>query len=278
MLTNFQKKIVQALVSNRNENSYFAGSSVFNEKRRRFSGDLDIFHPNSDECERYFNKDISILEEADFQVEIIRQHTNPFFAKGIIRRGTNHTEIDWAFDSGYRFFPAQKHPKFGYVLHEYDLLVGKIFACASRETVRDYFDLCDAWHRGMPVVEFIFAAPACDPGYSPTDLLDSMSFISRYRPEHFDRLDLGKKMNAKELADLCIQCKKLFVNLVQTARESFKQLPFMEIGTLFLNKDTLKAFLPTEEELANNDFIRNTGRNYSPAFIMEDADDVHRPS
>jgi hypothetical protein len=278
MLTKFQNDIIRALVCNRSENSYFAGSSVFNEARRRMSGDLDIFHPSSEECERAFRSDLVALEKAGFSVEVTKQCLAPFFAKGVIRAGDERTEVDWAFDSGYRFFPAQKHPKFGHVLHEYDLLVGKIFACASREAVRDYFDLCDAWERGLPVVECIFAAPACDPGYSPVDLLDSMSFLSRYRPEHFEQLDFGVKLNKKELADLCVHCKKQFVKMTQTAREAFKSMPFMEAGTLFLKKDTLKAFLPTLAELEQGDFIRNQGSNYAPTIIVEDDDDDSGPS
>ena len=271
MLSTIQRDVINSLVSNRNENSYFAGSSVFNEMRQRMSGDLDVFHPSSEECEKSFTHDVSTLKETGFAVEIVREGQNPFFAKAIIRRGEEQTEMDWAFDSGYRFFPAQKHPQFGYVLHEYDLLVGKIFACSSRMAVRDYYDICDAWRRGLPVVECLLAAPACDPGYSPEALLDAMGFHSKYRPEMFKELDFGKTLDDKELLDLCRWCKTMFIAMSRAARTAFKQLPFTEAGTLFLKKDTLKAFLPTPEELEKGDFVRNTGRNYSPAFLARDS-------
>ncbi|MDR0490070.1 MAG: nucleotidyl transferase AbiEii/AbiGii toxin family protein [Oscillospiraceae bacterium] len=275
MLSNIQRDIIKILAQNRNENSYFAGGSVFNVDGPRTSHDLDIFHPDSDECEKAFNSDLVELQRAGLLVKVLKKHNEPFFAKASVCQDKEATEVDWAFDTGYRFFPAQKHHEFGYVLHEYsDVLVGKILACAGRMVVRDYYDLCHGWQRGLPVVECFLAAQACDPGYSPTILLESISFRSKYRPEMFSDLILGgKELEGKALADMCVWCKTMLISMSRAVITAMETIPFTEYGTLFLRKDTFKAFLPTPEELEKGDFIRNTGRNYAPAFLVEESDE-----
>jgi hypothetical protein len=214
MLNDIQRDVIKSLVENRNEYSYFSGSTVFNLDDPRMSGDLDIFHPTSENCEKAFKLDVASLRDAGYTVTILREYTTPFFAKVTVSRKGESTEVDWAFDTGYRFFPAQAHPQFGFALHEYDLLVGKIFACASRMAVRDYYDLCHAWERGLPVVGCLIAAPACDPGYSPEALLvDAMGFHSKYRPKMFQELKFEQNMRDEDLSELCIRCKKLFVEM-----------------------------------------------------------------
>jgi len=108
--------------------------------------------------------------------------------------------------------------------------------------------------------------PACDPGYSSVALLDAMGFHSKYRPEIFRALDFGKELSDAELSKMCVWCKTMFVEMSQAARTAFEQVPFSEAGTLYPQKGTLKAFLPTPEEFERGDFIRDTAATIALCF------------
>lgn len=266
MLTPVQKIVIKTLCANRSENSFLGGGSMLNRNCRRMSEDIDVFHSDSVDARHAFDADCEALQSAGFDIQIQAVHENPFFAKVLAFDSSGErTQLDWTTDSGHRFFPAQKHPEYGYILHDVDILVGKIFACVGRNVVRDYYDVCSAWLRGEPVVECLFAAPACDPGYSPLELLDAMSWSSQYRVEHLRELDFGKDMSEEDCKALLRSCKAAFLEMSSVARQTFERLPVDEAGTLFLRPLTLKPYFPSDEEFREGgNFLRNCGRSFCP--------------
>lgn len=64
------------------------------------------------------------------------QRRERLFHQASIGRAGESTKLEWVVDSDYRFYPAQRDPDFGYVLHPADLATNKIMAAAGRRECR----------------------------------------------------------------------------------------------------------------------------------------------
>jgi hypothetical protein len=270
MLNGFQREIIRIIIVNRNEASYFGGGSALNYNTHRISDDLDIFHCSSEKCRMAYENDIHTLGSAGYNVETIRKHENPFFAKAKILKDNEQTNIDWVPDSGFRFFPVQKHEELGYVLHQGDLLVNKLLTCASRRAVRDYYDLCLAWHNGLPLLESLVAAPGCDPGYTAETILEGIHFQSRYQVADFEELMFAQKLSPAQYQKMAVWCKNKLIDFTRQAYDAFQRIRIEDLGCFYLKKETMEIFLPTEEDFTKENYIRNQGRNFNPTLIVQE--------
>jgi len=70
-LTKFQSEVLAVIVSNRSEQSHFAGGLVLNasEESARFSNDFDMFHDAIVDLDQHSLRDVAALEAAGYEVE-----------------------------------------------------------------------------------------------------------------------------------------------------------------------------------------------------------------
>src|SRR3546814_17057829 len=87
--------------------------------------------------------------------------------------GPQPLKLEWAHDSGFRFFPAQEDEEFGFVLHPADLTTNKVLTIADRQEARDVYDLVSL-SETVPIAAAIIAEPAKDPGYTPESLIAAL--------------------------------------------------------------------------------------------------------
>lgn len=269
MLTNFQKILLPLLAANRNESSYVAGGTLLNVSHPRNSQDIDIFHDDTRVCRKAFQMDTEMLKSNGYDVETIRTPEKNGIGEVVVSDAEgNSTLIQWAVDSAYRFFPVEVDPEFGFKLNYHDLATNKILALAGRAEVRDYYDMCEMIRTGKPVAAYVWAACAKDPGYSPTSLLEYMSFNSRYQADDFEAIDASKKMTIGE-------CKELFLGMFHSAVAQFKLAPLEDQGVLYLTKEDHTVFFPSAEDFASNNFLKHNARAYGsvPQFADCGEDD-----
>jgi hypothetical protein len=71
-LTDFQKEVLEVIVSNRSDLSHFAGGMVLNAPAdsSRFSEDFDIFQNEVEDLVNSSERDVTALREAKFEVDI----------------------------------------------------------------------------------------------------------------------------------------------------------------------------------------------------------------
>lgn len=274
MLTNFQKRIVRVLAQFRNEGSYFAGGSSLNLNYPRRSSDFDIFHDDIQACTKSFVIDIGALRQSGFEVQVLRTPQKHGVGAAEVRKDGETSEVEWAADTAFRFFPVEEHPELGFMLNTHDLAINKILALAGRREVRDYYDVCTLVWDARPVVAYVWAACGKDPGYTPELLLDQMAFNSRYQQDEFESctdIDPGCRLKITE-------CKKLFMGMANSAREAFAHAPLEDVGCLYLNSEGV-PFFPKSEELAAGLFFRHFGRPFgaAPEFPEEDEGNEPRP-
>src|SRR5438093_1557373 len=147
-VTPFQKTVSNLIADNRRRSgeSYVAGGAALNELigGRRVSDDLDIFHDTAEAVHREFDEDAAVLVDAGLTVNIRRQWNT--FVEATIETGTEHTVLQWAFDSAFRLFPLVEHVELGLTLHPFDLAANKVLALVGRAMPRDWIDImeCDA--------------------------------------------------------------------------------------------------------------------------------------
>lgn len=267
MLNNFQKEIVEILSENRREYSYFSGGSILNLDFPRKSADFDIFQDDIVECEKSFVTDIGILRSNGYSVEIEMEPSKNGIGKVSVCREGESTRIEWAVDSAFRFFPVEKDPALGFKLNYHDLAINKILAQAGRIEVRDYYDVCEMIRAGKPIVAYVWAACGKDPGYSPALLLDTMARNSKFQKEDFLFIDADddKKMTITE-------CKSLFVEMLNAARDAYQFAPIEEQGCLYFDVDTKEVFFPSEEDFIKGRYVKHEGRMFGsyPEFKTDD--------
>src|SRR3546814_15131348 len=86
-----------------------------------------------------FRSDAHLLHKNGFTVHWNRQGTGIW--SGEVMGGPQPLKLEWAHDSGFRFFPAQEDEEFGFVLHPADLTTNKVLTIADRQEARDVYDL-----------------------------------------------------------------------------------------------------------------------------------------
>jgi hypothetical protein len=60
------------------------------------------------------------------------------------------TELQWAFDSAFRFFPLMEYAELGLTLHPFDLATNKVLALVGRAVPRDWVDIIECDSRLQP--------------------------------------------------------------------------------------------------------------------------------
>lgn len=237
-LSPFQKQIMQLLTPQRGFESYVAGGAPIAAVSDRRSVDFDIFHDRAELLADAVVQDTKALADAGFQVEWIRQSESMCTAQVV--GGPEPLKIDWAQDSAFRFYPAQRDPDFGYVLHPADLATNKVLAAAGRSEPRDLVDLITL-NSKIPIPSAIIAAPAKDPGFTPEMLCEYITRFSRHRPEDFDTLLSDKPIDGKAVLQEIRQA-------VHETQELLLQLPSEAIGKLYL--ENFVCVVPKPGELS----------------------------
>lgn len=239
MLSEYQERILAILAPLRNERSYVAGSTPLNISLERLSSDIDIFCDTAEICQTSFLHDAAAFAKAGMIPTITRNSGS--FLEAHVKEGNASTVIQWLNDSPWRFFPAREDPIFGFRLDERDLVVNKILALASREAVRDYYDICRLIIDNEPVGAYVFAACGKDPGYTPESLLSAISFAARlWREEDLANID-GGKLGITE-------CREAMNGMIRKTLETFPHIPAKHAGAMFLLEPDGKPVLPGQND------------------------------
>jgi hypothetical protein len=222
-----QSKVLLAIAKNRTPESMIAGGLALNQHGPRYSNDIDIFQDNAKALPAALAPDHSALHQAGCQVKIERETRS--FVSATVSNGVDSTEIDWAVDSSYRFFPAMPDHQYGYKLHLFDLATMKALAAAGRSEARDSVDLLmiDRHYVGLGAV--LWAAVAKDEGYSPQSLASYISRFSGHSEAEYARLALTKQVSAKEM-------KGNLLEALSRANTFFEYAPPESVGHVFLDR------------------------------------------
>jgi hypothetical protein len=225
-LTDFQRTVLRLLAGNRSPESYLAGGAALQiaPNSRRFSRDLDFFHDSERRVAEAFQADRDRLESSGFSVDI--EFSLPGNVRALVSREGEHTRIDWAHDSAWRFMPVIRDEASGYRLHDIDLAINKLLALAGRDEPRDYVDALDAHQRILSLGALVWAAAGKDPGLSPHAIHELLKRRGRPRQEELDRLHLARPWDAGE-------AKALWLRALDEARAFIDERPAEELGCLY---------------------------------------------
>ena len=197
-LSSLQVRILRALASQRDPESYVAGGTVLNRDGPRVSEDIDIFHDREAGVAAAADLDAAMLEREGFELEWLRRE--PGLHAAVVRRDGDMTRLEWARDSDFRFFATMRDELFGYRLHLLDLATNKVLAAAGRREPRDVLDLLHVHDRYLPLGAVVWAAVAKDPGYSPESLIGEVRRNARYRQDDFTDFAAGGAIDAGDVS------------------------------------------------------------------------------
>jgi hypothetical protein len=231
-VTEFQSAILKLLAVRRKElgESYVAGGVALNQLicSARLSRDIDLFHDTEAALASTWVGDRDLLRASGYDVQVLREALS-FVEARVVQNG-EHTLMQWARDSAYRFFPLITDEILGLTLHPFDLATNKVLAMAGRVEPRDWVDviLCDEHVQGFGYL--VWAACGKDPGFNPDSLLAAAA-CAHYSQDEIDTLDfMGPLPDAKVLG-------KRWHEMLDSARQIVKRLPFEEVGTCIVSKD-----------------------------------------
>lgn len=225
--SDFQTRVLRLIAANRSPQSHIAGGLALNVDFSRLSGDIDIFHDVQADLARTSVEDATTLERAGLTVEWIRQFPSIHSAR--VTGPDGSTELDWAVDSDFRFFPAEEDPLLGWRLHPFDLATNKALAAAARKEPRDAVDLVQIHESLFPLGAVVWAAVAKDPGYSPLSLLDMIGRFARYQEADMARVISTPRWTA---ADLSRRLKAAIAD----ADAFIEAMPAEEAGRVYLKQ------------------------------------------
>lgn len=252
-LTDFQASIALLLAKNRTEDSHLAGGAALHIEPQslRFSQDLDYFHDSDRRVAEAFAADENLLREAKFALQIeIRQ---PGYIRARVSNSKEVTKIEWSYDTAWRFMPAQKDTRCGYLLHPIDLAINKVLALVGRTEARDLLDVIDADKRLLSLGALCWAAAGKDPGLNPVSILELLKRRGRVRPEDLHRLHLNRKI---ELSDIVAQWRAA----LDAAEVFVSQRPLEELGCLYLHLKQKTFYSPLLEERRDKDYAVHWGQ------------------
>jgi hypothetical protein len=257
-VTPFQSDILKLLARNRRARgeSYVAGGVALNlllDGARR-SRDIDLFHDTETALRESFRMDRERLLSAGYQLDLLRDE--PWFVEARVSLDSESTELQWARDSAFRFFPLIEDERMGLALHPFDLATNKTLAMAGRLEVRDWVDLLKADESLQPLGLLVWAACGKDPGFNPVSLL---ALIKRHRycqPE-LDKLDFeGPPPSAAQLG-------RRWLEMREAAGPLIDALPAEHAGECVLT-DGGELFRGDAQQLsdalANNRLLFHPGR------------------
>ena len=224
-LTRLQAEIFRVLAAHRDPESYVAGSTYLTRQGPRYSGDIDIFHDREDRVARAAQEDTAALEATCFNVSWQRRELSLYQA--IVSKGGEETKLEWAQDADFRFYPAQRDPDFGYVLHPADLATNKMMAAAGRREPRVIVDLVFIHDHILPLGAVVWAAAGKSLGFTPEGLINEVRRLARYRDEDFKRVLSDPPVDG----DLVMRRLR---QALEAADAFVRRMPTEKIGLLFL--------------------------------------------
>lgn len=224
-LSKIQSDVLRFLASQRDPESYVAGSSPLNRNNPRYSGDIDVFHDREERVARAYAEDSALLREQGFSLEELRRE--PAFYAVLVRRGDEVTKLEWVVDSDFRFFPTVRDESFGYVLHPIDLATNKVSAASGRREPRDVVDLVTIHEQILPLGAVIWAAAGKSVGFTPEGIINEIRRLARYTEADFRRI----------ASDPPLDPAAVMVRLHQALDEAeafVMRMPTDKVGLLFL--------------------------------------------
>ena len=241
--TRFQAEVLQRLARLRidGQETYVAGGLALNHQlgTPRVSHDIDIFNDTEEAVVAAFDRDVAVLRAAGYDVQTKRVKT--YFREATVSRGGERTDIQWAHDSAYRFFPLLEDPVLGLTLHPFDLATNKMLALVGRHAPRDLVDAVTCHEKVQPLPFLFWAACGKDPGFSPAFLLE---FAAR---THYAQAELDLAEDSVGRIDGAALSRK-WHEMISAARETIAILPPEEAGKCVLDADG-SLFRGTGDEL-----------------------------
>jgi hypothetical protein len=146
---------------------------------QRQTRDLDFFGLTPDDVDRLVPAVDRALQEAGLVVR--RVQVSPGFARLIVERGDERTELDLGADA--RLFPAESGQPAPMLSGE-ELAVDKVLAVFGRAEARDFVDLAAIEPRYGLDRLFELAAEK-DHGFTPEMFAEMAGRFSRLRPDEF---------------------------------------------------------------------------------------------
>lgn len=236
-LSKIQTEVLGLISVNRSPESHLAGATGIHmsPKAIRISHDLDLFHDSEKAVADAFNKDIQILKENEYTIEV--SLSQPGFIRARIHNASGSLLIDWAQDSIWRFMEPVSLQGIGWVLHPVDLAVNKVHALAGRDEPRDFLDTIYLHHQVLPLGALIWAAAGKDPGMNPRMLLELLQRKGHITQKEIERLDLSTEVL---LEDLIRDWKQALAD----AKDWIKNRPAEESGCLYTDPATGRLIAP----------------------------------
>lgn len=237
-LTPFQQRLLADLTSDRSADRHLAGGAAMHiaPNSLRYSNDLDFFHDSDARVAATFAADRARLDANGYTTLV--EISQPGFIRAMVQHGVDHTRVDWAHDSAWRFMPLVRDPVGGWLLHPVDLAINKMLALAGRDEPRDFVDMIFAHETILPVGALCWAAVGKDPGFTPLSLLELLKRRSRYRPEDFARLELVAPFDL-------VAAKTLWLAALSEADVFIRRRPPTEIGCLYWSTTRATFVMPT---------------------------------
>jgi hypothetical protein len=230
----------------------------------RLSEDVDIFHDTAEAVHAEFERDRAVLEAAALPVTLKRQWET--FVEAQVGSGDNTTELQWAFDSAFRFFPLVEHSELGLTLHPFDLATNKVIALVGRAEPRDWVDTIECDARLQPLGYLVWAASGKDPGLNPEFILEQAARSARYTEVDLARLTFeGERPTASALS-------RRWKDILSNAHDIVSLLPWLEVGKCVLGMrgellDRSAADLSIALETGGVDFHEGSLRGAYPKIV-----------
>lgn len=225
----FEREVLRLLAANRNPDSYVAGGTVLNldPASLRTSKDVDVFHDTMKSLNESVDRDQATLRAAGYEIiEAGRRHET--FCHVLVRRGSQQTKIEWAFDSAFRFFPVEPDPELGWRLNFWDAAVNKVLAFAGRSEIRDWIDVLQLHERYLHLGALAWAGTGKDPGLSPEAIIRWGGRQAVYRPEDLVDLSLAEPVTLPQLKERWLEASAVALRLIAA-------LPLDDVGCLYLD-------------------------------------------
>ena len=238
-LTDYQAGLARLLSKNRTFDSYLAGGAaiLIEPNTKRFSHDLDYFHDSESRVAEAFSADRTLLESHGFSIDV--DLNQPGYVRAVVRKDGHATKVEWARDSAWRFVPAVRDERVGFMLHPVDLAVNKVLALAGRDEPRDVLDALHLHQHVLVLGSLCWAACGKDPGFTPLSLLDLLRRRGRVREEDLARLDLAEPIDLHVL-------KRDWLEALDSVDPFVESRPPGEIGCLYYSATKEKFVDPQE--------------------------------
>jgi hypothetical protein len=95
-ISKIQCSILHLLASQRDEESYVAGSTLLNRDTPRFSHDIDVFHDRHERVADVATADTELLRQHGFEIRWIRQQ--PAIYSAVVQLASDSTKLEWVAD------------------------------------------------------------------------------------------------------------------------------------------------------------------------------------